>query len=751
MGQKEKKADFPPSDWPKDGPIDLNIHDLPHNSSTTEWWYMNAHFTSKNNHKISLFASFFRVITGYEEKSKKPIYGHSVIWAVSDHRQKKYHTVSLVDKTTPHIGLQRIKRGEMVKDPFIRKAAIEMLAKGVVPYPDELLKQDVIVSRDKLFLNFDNNTFKKQKDGTYLLNLIHEELGINAELKFTPQKPPVRHGNNGLVEGVKGEDMFYYFIPRCDLKGHVTIKKEKMEVINGSGWYDHEFGCAKQNEQKTAEKDVSWNWVSAQLDNGCEFSAYDLVDLKTKKSCGSYAILIDKNGKRFQSNNFRLVAVGSRWTSTRTFAVYPVEWQVDVPDFDLSLKVSASFPNQEFGTVISRPAFWEGCLEVSGTIKGKKINGQGYFERHGYMAAVSMREFLKAVSAQTLKSVKKIIPVVFDQEKLEELVSKKGNKHFTAGLDKKTYIDAYIKPMREIMDRGGKSWRSYATIACCDVVGGESHKAIDWLALPELMHVGSLIVDDVEDRSDIRRGGPAAHKIYGEAKAINSGTACYFLGQFCIYQSDHSAEKKIQIYDWYFETMRACHSGQAMDIHGLDYMMKGALNDDKIAKMLYKRVLATHRLKSAAPASYLARIGALLGNGTPEQIEGLGNYFEAIGIAFQMIDDTLNIKGFRDNLKIKGEDISAGKITYPVARGMSLLSKKERKRLWEIVSAKTTDTRLLSEALGLLDKYRVIEQCEKEAKNILENAWKKLDPLLRDSMVKLNLRAFSWFVLERTY
>lgn len=179
--------------------------------------------------------------------------------------------------------------------------------------------------------------------------------------------------------------------------------------------------------------------------------------------------------------------------------------------------------------------------------------------------------------------------------------------------------------------------------------------------------------------------------------------------------------------------------------------MPAALNDDKVAALLQKRVIATHRLKSAAPAAYLARIGVLLGQGTKEQIEAMGNYFEALGIAFQIIDDTLNLKGFKDNLKTKAEDITAGKITYPIAKAMAILNKKDRARLWEIVSAKTSDINLLTEAIALLDKHKVIETCEKEAKNILERAWKKVDPLLRDSMVKLNLRAFSWFVLERTY
>jgi geranylgeranyl pyrophosphate synthase len=592
------------------------------------------------------------------------------------------------------------------------------------------------------------------KDGSYVLHLQHKDLELSADLRFYPQKPPTRHGDNGVVRGVSAEDMFYYFIPRNKVTGTVKIKKEKLTIVKGSGWYDHEFGCHAQKEKGKKDdmkKDVSWNWIAMQLSNGSELTAYDLIDLKTGEDCGSFVILIDEKGKRHYSQKFSLKPIGETWTSTRTFNEYPTAWELSAPEFGLKVTAVAAFPNQEFATVISKPAFWEGRMNVNGTHKGKKITGNAYIERHGFVNSNNMKEFLKAVSKATLKSVHHILPLSLTQEKFEELVSKKGNKHFTQGLDKQAYIDKLIKPIREITDRGGKSWRSYATIACCDAVGGDSQVAIDWLALPELMHVGSLMVDDVQDKSVVRRGGPSAHQVHGDAIAINSGTAAYFIGQYCIYNVDKSFEEKVEIYNCYFEAMRASHSGQAMDIYGLDYMMPDAMEDDKVAKLLPTRVIATHRLKSAAPASYLARIGVLLGTGTKEQQNAMGEYFEALGISFQIIDDTLNLKGFKDHLKTKAEDITAGKITYPIAKAMSMLSKKDRAQLWQIVSMKTDNIALLTEAVALLDKYKVIELCEREAKTILERAWKKVDPLLRDSMVKLNLRAFSWFVLERTY
>jgi geranylgeranyl pyrophosphate synthase len=284
-----------------------------------------------------------------------------------------------------------------------------------------------------------------------------------------------------------------------------------------------------------------------------------------------------------------------------------------------------------------------------------------------------------------------------------------------------------------------------------DAVGGYSQKEIDWMALPELMHVGSLIVDDVQDKSSVRRGGPAAHIVHGEALAINSGTAAYFIGQVCIYDGKQTDAMKVKVYNCYFEAMRASHSGQAFDINGLDYMMPRALKEDTYAKKLPTRVLAIHRLKSGAPAGYLAKIGAILGEGTEEQINALVNFFETLGVSFQVIDDVLNLKGFQDNLKTKAEDLTAGKITYPVAVAMAKMPKADRSKLWNIVRSKTDDIKMLNKAITLINKYDAINQSERFARLNLERAWKKLDPLIEDSMVKINLRAFSWYVLERTY
>lgn len=390
-------------------------------------------------------------------------------------------------------------------------------------------------------------------------------------------------------------------------------------------------------------------------------------------------------------------------------------------------------------------------MNIEGYVFDKPVKGVGFLELNGYNALDTLEDFFKIVSRETIKSVKYILPKDPDEKELNALITKSGSNRFSRGVNASVYSKSVIEPIRSIIDRGGKSWRSYAALACCDVVGGNAQKARHWLSLPELMHVGSLIVDDVQDKSAVRRGGPTCHEVYGTPLAINAGSACYFISQICVYSDNNIDDSdKLKIYEYYFEAVRAGHSGQALDIYGLDYLMDDVIEDNS-SKILEESVLAIHKLKCAAPSYYLARIGSVIGGGSDAQSDALATFYEALGIAFQIIDDTLNIAGFQDNLKTKAEDISAGKITYPVAKAMHRLEKGDRQRLWEILQLKTEDRAMIEEAVGLLTKVEALKLCELEARKIMDEGWHALDPHVRDSMVKLNLRAFSWYVLERHY
>ena len=266
-------------------------------------------------------------------------------------------------------------------------------------------------------------------------------------------------------------------------------------------------------------------------------------------------------------------------------------------------------------------------------------------------------------------------------------------------MDLEQYSRTVLRPIRDIILRGGKAWRSYGILACMDLVGGDSQRFAHWLALPELLHVGSLIIDDVQDGSDVRRGGPACHKIYGDALAINAGCASYFLAQIPVGTSGLDDSLRACIYEAYFEAMRSAHAGQAFDIESLGRLMPGVVDSGDGAQ-LERRVLAIHRLKSAAPAGALARMATLIGGGSDAQAEGLGRLFESFGLAFQIIDDVLNLRGFERDRKSRGEDIRHGKITAPVAKAMGRLSRAQRSRLWSIIEAKPDDEAAVREGIA---------------------------------------------------
>jgi len=757
-------------DWPaRVGPIDLDIHDLPHASSQTEWWYYNAHLTipEENNREISVFVCFFRICKHIEENGKRH-YSHALTWAICDPKSESYHSEVLLESDSPEMILKSMQKGKGMKDKILRKAFMEVLEKGNVPLPDKLFSTDPNVSTEELDLDYETSTLKKDSEGRYVLTAKHSVDDLGLTLTFNPKKAAVRHGDHGVVPGHEGDEMFYYFIPRCGVDGTVTINGKECKV-QGQGWYDHEFGGHAGKEfnnidiKRDSSMDYAWNWVAAQLDDNSEVTAAVLIDPANNEVLDVKAVVVDSKGVRSQFDGkdgvvFEVSGKEDAWCSVKTFRSYPTAFHLTVPGADMELDITATFADQEFVSLIAKPAFWEGRCDVSGTIAGKKTKGLAFIERNGFGGQVQILKFFKGVGKVVRKSVADMYESPLSYDAALNLVADKDTEHYMEGIPLDVLDQTLLQPVRLIADRGGKSWRSYASLACVDVVGGDSRKYVQWVAMPEFMHVGSLIVDDIQDKSETRRGGPCSHLVYGEPLCINAGTAAYFQCQSLIKVPSLSAEQTNKCYELYFAALRAGHAGQALDIYGNDYLMDEVVETGD-EKLLEKRILAIHRLKTAVPAGTLARMGAYVGGGSEEQVECIGRYFEGVGISFQIMDDVLNLRGLYTNkadkksgtkLKTLGEDIMEGKVTFPVMKAMGIMKEKQkRKELWEAVKAKPQDQEEVNRIIALLESVGAIDACVTQAEEILETSWRKLDPVVPDSFAKMMLRAFGWFVIER--
>ncbi|MGA7994689.1 MAG: polyprenyl synthetase family protein, partial [Bradyrhizobium sp.] len=282
-------------------------------------------------------------------------------------------------------------------------------------------------------------------------------------------------------------------------------------------------------------------------------------------------------------------------------------------------------------------------------------------------------------------------------------------------------VQDLARPLVDVLSRGGKGWRGYALAICCEIVGGDFDRLQDWLAFSEILHAGSLIVDDVEDGARLRRGGPACHLIYGTPGAINSGTLAYFQVQFLIENSGLSDGRKAAIYKEYVDLLRIAHIGQGLDL-GLSIKSPLLLDlSDSGMTTIEEHVCVSHKLKTGVPFRAFARIGAMLGDGSSEQVTALGDFFLALGTAYQAIDDVINVAGLHDNTKERGEDLRTGRITLPVVHFLRSAAQAQRENWLAELQAATSDAATHMRLLHSLASSGVLEFCRTQAREAVRS------------------------------
>jgi len=335
---------------------------------------------------------------------------------------------------------------------------------------------------------------------------------------------------------------------------------------------------------------------------------------------------------------------------------------------------------------------------------------------------ISFNSLMKKVNGETFAALELLLPKNRSNF-LRSISSFNSTNSDFIQIDERSYKALSI-PLWEILQRNGKGWRSYILQVSCEAAGHQFTEFKNWLALPEIIHVGSLIIDDIQDSSKIRRGGMACHLIYGIGPAINSGTFAYFIGQKLIEKTALDNRKKLAIYQEYMTLLREAHIGQGLDIVGLDLVLADiGTNPDA----LVDAVMDIHWRKSGVVFGSFSRMGAILGSGSALQIRMLGEFFGEIGTLFQVHDDIINVTGFQQNLKQQFEDLEHRKITLPIAIALQNLSANTRKQLIQQLANKNCDPKLLNQNLiEAINISNSIQLCEALIEKRYYNALDKL-------------------------
>lgn len=190
---------------------------------------------------------------------------------------------------------------------------------------------------------------------------------------------------------------------------------------------------------------------------------------------------------------------------------------------------------------------------------------------------------------------------------------------------------ALFAPLREIALRPGKEFRGQLTHVAWELAGGTGRLPIEIPAIVEAYHLGSLIVDDIEDGSELRRGAPALHRIVGVPLALNAGNWLYFWPGALLSRAGFGAETELALRTAIDRAVLRCHYGQALDLS----VRVTELHHDEVASVVH----ATTRLKTGSLMELAAELGATAAGASPEQIRVLANLGRDTGVALQMLDD----------------------------------------------------------------------------------------------------------------
>jgi geranylgeranyl diphosphate synthase type II len=238
---------------------------------------------------------------------------------------------------------------------------------------------------------------------------------------------------------------------------------------------------------------------------------------------------------------------------------------------------------------------------------------------------------------------------------------------------------ALHQAMRYSIFAGGKRLRPALVLASGQAAGGSFDDAAPAACAVEMIHTYSLIHDDLPamDNDDLRRGRPTCHKAFGEALAILAGDAL-LTRAFEILTQTPRAEAVPGIVRAIARGAgtQGMVGGQVLDLEG----------EGKTAALA--SVLAIHKWKTAALIAACCEAGALSGGASRGDFDKLGDYGRKIGLAFQIIDDILDVTSSPEALgKTPGKDARAGKATYPAVLGLERARREAHRLLGQALAA----------------------------------------------------------------
>jgi geranylgeranyl diphosphate synthase type II len=294
------------------------------------------------------------------------------------------------------------------------------------------------------------------------------------------------------------------------------------------------------------------------------------------------------------------------------------------------------------------------------------------------------------------------------------------------------------EPIHYFLSIGGKRLRPILMLLAARLTGGKTEDALDAAVAIELLHNFTLVHDDIMDHDHLRRGHATVHTRWDESVAILAGDGLIGLAYRQLLKLP--SQRLVTVCRLFTEGVIEVCEGQAFD---KEFEVRDDVTLQEYFLMIGKK---TGRLITMS-----TQIGAILGGGDDKEVEILREYGEAIGIAFQIQDDLLDIVEPEEVIgKTFGSDVAAGKKTYLMIKSLELAPAEYRERIRDILRASQVSPEMLLEMQHIFRVTSILDQAAHEIEEAYSRANRVLDRFPRAEATQ-ELRQFTDMLLNRRY
>ncbi|MBL0289775.1 MAG: polyprenyl synthetase family protein [Betaproteobacteria bacterium] len=699
-----------------------------HDTAAVEWWFLQGWFAPPGGRRREFMTSFFRL--NLRDHDPGEANGFEVLLALYDPGHSPAHrTQTWISPPVLRQAIEKLHTHNARIDPFVQRALLQELVDHGPPRPVVVNRAAVSFRPAPLDVAWDGYRLAQRADGMHLeFRDLHGEGTIALVAGAGPGLDVVSNPATASPAG----GMAYRTYPRLPVLGRTADGP-----VAGEAWLDHQWGDFDWFRDPVGDQILGWDWFGINLDHGSDVIVLRHFHARSRQALGATIHWRDAAGV-VRSTGAVTVDPRRHWESPATHAVYPVGCRIDAPEFDLVLDFEPLADDQEVPSFGTPRAVWEGAGTVTGRLAGQAVRGRARGEFHGYAFVLDHGEVVGRLTRNVDRSLEDLLPRRFDQAAVERFVGPARGTHeidaYTAGL---------AVPVWDLIDRSGKRWRPLFGLLLLESLGVPSAPYAGLIAcMTEMVHTATLIVDDIEDDSLLRRGAECLHLRYGVDVALNAGNALYFLPSVVLFEHPLlDPDQRWQLLRIKERMFIEGHCGQATDIHWSRRLTRRHL-EQRLAEDYEGKLLQMYALKTASAASGVAECAAVVARAGPAVTAACSEFARTLGTAFQIVDDVQNFASGPIQ-KQRGEDLAAGKVTFPMAAALRALDPERRSRLAEIVCSpelrQAPDG--CAEGIALIEAAAVLEPCRRRAITMVEEAWRQVTPLLPPSESKILLHA----------